>query len=90
VSREVLQAHSSLKTVRKKLVRKVLDYIKKLADDETKCKEEAEEDKDKEDGDKKKGPECSRYSEFWKEFGKAIKLGIIEDAANRCGWWLVG
>lgn len=31
------QAHSSLKTIRKKLVRKVLDYIKKLADDEAKC-----------------------------------------------------
>lgn len=39
VSREMLQAHSSLKTIRKKLVRKALDFIKKLADDERKCNE---------------------------------------------------
>ncbi|MBS2599816.1 hypothetical protein KFY57_27230, partial [Salmonella enterica subsp. enterica serovar Typhimurium] len=24
-----------------------------------------------------------QYSKFWKEFGKSIKIGIIEDAANR-------
>lgn len=23
------------------------------------------------------------YNEFWKEFGKNIKLGIIEDSSNR-------
>jgi DNA-binding FrmR family transcriptional regulator len=32
-----LQAHSSLKTIKKKLVRKVLDAIKKMAETETKC-----------------------------------------------------
>lgn len=31
------------------------------------------------DGDEKKG----QYTKFWYEFGKSIKLGIIEDAANR-------
>ena len=34
VSRETLQAHGSLKTIKKKLVRKALDTIRKLADDE--------------------------------------------------------
>lgn len=29
--------------------------------------------------DEKKG----QYTKFWNEFGKSIKLGIIEDAANR-------
>ncbi len=29
--------------------------------------------------DEKKG----QYAKFWNEFGKSIKLGIIEDAANR-------
>lgn len=29
--------------------------------------------------DEKKG----QYTTFWNEFGKSIKLGIIEDAANR-------
>jgi len=24
-----------------------------------------------------------RYEEFWKEFGKSIKLGIMEDSSNR-------
>jgi hypothetical protein len=36
------QAHSSLKTIKKKLVRKVLDSIKKMAETEVKC-EKAEE-----------------------------------------------
>lgn len=31
------------------------------------------------DDDDKKG----QYTKFWNEFGKSIKLGIIEDAANR-------
>ncbi|KAJ8439823.1 hypothetical protein Cgig2_029083 [Carnegiea gigantea] len=37
-------------------------------------------DVEKSDGDdEKKG----QYTKFWNEFGKSIKLGIIEDAANR-------
>lgn len=31
------------------------------------------------DNDEKKG----QYAKFWNEFGKSIKLGIIEDATNR-------
>lgn len=31
------------------------------------------------ENDEKKG----QYAKFWNEFGKSIKLGIIEDAANR-------
>lgn len=27
--------------------------------------------------------DSDRYLTFWKEFGKALKLGIIEDASNR-------
>ena len=34
VSRETLQAHSSLKVIKKKIVRKVLDALKKMADAE--------------------------------------------------------
>lgn len=26
---------------------------------------------------------CGQYDTFWSQFGKAIKLGIIEDATNR-------
>lgn len=25
----------------------------------------------------------SKYIKFWKEYGKALKLGVIEDANNR-------
>uniref|UniRef100_A0A224XK78 Heat shock protein 83 n=1 Tax=Panstrongylus lignarius TaxID=156445 RepID=A0A224XK78_9HEMI len=57
VSRETLQQHKLLKVIKKKLVRKALDMIKKLS---------------KEDMDK-----------FWKEYSTNIKLGIIEDPANR-------
>lgn len=31
------------------------------------------------DSNEKKG----QYAKFWNEFGKSIKLGIIEDATNR-------
>ncbi|KAL8088521.1 endoplasmin homolog [Apium graveolens] len=78
VSREMLQQHSSLKTIKKKLIRKALDMIRKIADedpDESNDKEIKESD----DNDEKKG----QYTKFWNEFGKSIKLGIIEDAANR-------
>ncbi|KAJ9186438.1 hypothetical protein P3X46_002010 [Hevea brasiliensis] len=80
VSREMLQQHSSLKTIKKKLIRKALDMIRRIADEDP---DEAK-DKDKKDvedssDDEKKG----QYAKFWNEFGKSIKLGIIEDAANR-------
>merc|ERR1712159_534234 len=78
VSRETLQQHTSLKTIKKKLVRKALDMLRKLA----------EEGKDAEDdGEKPEGEETdveeTKYEKFWKNFGKAMKLGIIEDASNR-------
>nr|P35016.1 RecName: Full=Endoplasmin homolog; AltName: Full=Glucose-regulated protein 94 homolog; Short=GRP-94 homolog; Flags: Precursor [Catharanthus roseus]AAA16785.1 heat shock protein 90 [Catharanthus roseus] len=81
VSREMLQQHSSLKTIKKKLIRKALDMIRKIADEDPdeandKDKKEVEESTD---NDEKKG----QYAKFWNEFGKSIKLGIIEDAANR-------
>jgi heat shock protein beta len=80
VSREMLQQHSSLKTIKKKLVRKALDMIRKLA--------EGDGDEDKAEGEeaeKAEGEEVaeSKYDKFWKEYGKAIKLGVIEDSSNR-------
>ncbi|XP_058225478.1 endoplasmin homolog [Rhododendron vialii] len=79
VSREMLQQHSSLKTIKKKLIRKALDMIRKIAEEDP---EESNDKKDVEElseEDEKKG----QYTKFWNEFGKSIKLGIIEDAANR-------
>ncbi|KAJ8631582.1 hypothetical protein MRB53_024905 [Persea americana] len=81
VSREMLQQHNSLKTIKKKLIRKALDMIRKIADedpDESDNKDKTDTEKASEN-DEKKG----QYAKFWNEFGKSIKLGIIEDAANR-------
>jgi len=57
VSRETLQQHKLLKVIKKKLVRKTLDMIKKIEED--------------------------KYADFWKEYSTNIKLGVIEDTANR-------
>lgn len=84
VSRELLQQHSALKTIKKKLVRKFLDLLKKIADADKK-KEDAEDDVTEETGeDKEAGEEKeSQYEKIWKEFGKALKMGVMEDTANR-------
>merc|ERR1719495_1984442 len=57
VSRETLQQHKLLKVIKKQLVRKTLDMIKKLDDEQ--------------------------FEKFWKEYSTNIKLGVIEDSANR-------
>jgi len=58
VSRETLQQHKLLKVIKKKLVRKALDMIKKI--------------------------DANEYlKSFWKEYSTNIKLGVIEDHANR-------
>ncbi|XP_059460004.1 endoplasmin homolog [Corylus avellana] len=82
VSREMLQQHSSLKTIKKKLIRKALDMIRRIAEedpDESNDKDKKEVEKSGDEDDEKKG----QYTKFWNEFGKSIKLGIIEDATNR-------
>ncbi|KAG2692798.1 hypothetical protein I3843_08G066900 [Carya illinoinensis] len=80
VSREMLQQHSSLKTIKKKLIRKALDMIRKIADEDPDESNDKEKKVDKSgDDDEKKG----QYTKFWNEFGKSIKLGIVEDATNR-------
>ncbi|TMW99399.1 hypothetical protein EJD97_002648 [Solanum chilense] len=81
VSREMLQQHSSLKTIKKKLIRKALDMIRKLAEedpDENNDKEKRDVEESSDENEKK-----GQYAKFWNEFGKSIKLGIIEDATNR-------
>merc|ERR1712088_349219 len=57
--------------ISKKLVRKVLELMKKLAK-----KEESEEKKDASDED-------GTWSKFWKEFNKNLKMGCYEDDSNR-------
>ncbi|KAG2435339.1 hypothetical protein HXX76_007412 [Chlamydomonas incerta] len=80
VSREMLQQEAALKTIKKKVVRKVLDMIRKMAETEVKCKDMEEKG---ETEDKPTEKECGQYAKFWEQFGRAIKLGIIEDTTNR-------
>merc|ERR1719335_21141 len=60
--------------------------IKSMADAEKRGDGEDDEDNDEEKEaaeESKDGDEESKYTKFWKAFGKYIKMGLIEDAANR-------
>merc|ERR1719450_49097 len=66
-----------MKVISKKLVRKVLELMKKLAE-----KEEKKED-DEEKKEKKKDDEEGTFTKFYKEFNKNLKMGCYEDDSNR-------
>merc|ERR1719277_1882929 len=56
--------------------------LRKLAQAKDKdVSEDDEDDEEKEEGDE--DDEDEPYIGFWNKFGKNIKLGIIEDSANR-------
>jgi heat shock protein beta len=61
--------------------------IKAMADADKKGDDEEEEDASdsaETESDKKTDDDSdSKYTQFWKAFGKYIKMGLIEDAANR-------
>merc|ERR1719178_652411 len=87
VSREMLQTSKVLRVIKKKLVTKALEMIRKMAEKKKKKDKDADEDK----ADEKKKPkdpseeaeDNENYINFWKEFNKAIKLGLYEDSSNR-------
>merc|ERR1719223_636276 len=86
VSREQLQQNKIMKVISKKLVRKVLELMKKLAkegdgEDEDEEKDDDEEKADEEKKDKK--DEETTWLKFWKEFNKNLKMGCYEDDSNR-------
>jgi len=89
VSREQLQQNKIMKVISKKLVRKVLELMKKLAkegdgDDEDEEEEKDGEEKKEEKEEKKdKKDEESTWLKFWKEFNKNLKMGCYEDDSNR-------
>merc|ERR1711988_1591362 len=86
VSREMLQTSKVLRVIKKKLVTKALEMIRKMAE---KKKKKDKEDKDDKEGEKKtpspaeEAEDNEEYLKFWKEFAKAIKLGLYEDSSNR-------
>merc|ERR1712093_322901 len=83
VSREQLQQSKIMKVISKKLVRKVLELMKRLAkeedsgdedeDEEREDKEDEEEEKEKKEEEKKdKKDEESSWAKFYKEFAKNL------------------
>lgn len=81
-----------IKVMSKKLVRKALEMIKSIAeegeedDDDDEEGEEGEEDQEETEDKPAEGEEDDgedKYATFWKNFGKNIKLGVIEDSSNR-------
>jgi len=89
VSREQLQQNKIMKVISKKLVRKVLELLKRLAKEEESGDDDDEEEKDDEDEDKEKEEkkdskdEESTFAKFYKEFNKNLKMGCYEDDSNR-------
>lgn len=94
VSREQLQQLKMIKVMSKKLVRKAIEMIRALAEDEEEEEDEDEDEENEEENAKEEEKEASKegkseeesedkYTKFWKAFGKNIKLGVIEDASNR-------
>merc|ERR1712032_1560669 len=92
VSREQLQQNKIMKVISKKLVRKVLELMKKLAkedesgedeDEESEEEEDAKEDKEDKEEKKDKKDEESTWAKFYKEFAKNLKMGCYEDDSNR-------
>jgi len=89
VSREQLQQMKMVKVMSKKLVRKALEMIKSLAeedeeeDDDEEDGEEGEEETEDKPTEKDEDDGVDKYETFWKSFGKNIKLGVIEDSSNR-------
>lgn len=61
VSREILQKSKVLSIINKRLVRKSLDMIRDIAEDEDE----------------------SKYILFWNNFGKYLKVGVVEEDKDR-------
>jgi heat shock protein 90kDa beta len=82
VNRETLQESKILKVIQKKVVRKAIEMIQKLAkDSETKDDDADEENKDDDVEDKKAKP--NKYLEWYKKFSPNIKMGILDDYGNQ-------
>uniref|UniRef100_A0A8C9GQW6 Heat shock protein 90-2-like n=1 Tax=Piliocolobus tephrosceles TaxID=591936 RepID=A0A8C9GQW6_9PRIM len=89
VSREQLQQNKILKTISKRIVRKILDVFRKLYLDGKKNKEALKEQIEKEEDEEKKKElvtklnEASTYKKIYTEYKKYLKSGCYEDDLNR-------
>lgn len=81
VSRETLAQSRVLKVMSKKLVRKILDLLRKMANKDK--KDEDDEESSGESSAEKEEEKESAYSKFWTAHGKQIKFGVIDDRKNK-------
>lgn len=81
----------NIKTMQRKLIRKVLEMIRKMAtaadtvDEEQPDEDmtEAEKEEFLKKKDERKAELLEKYEKFWEQYGKNIKLGIVENPGNR-------
>merc|ERR1712203_1074644 len=94
VSRETLAQSRVLKVMSKKIVQKVLEMLRKMAErgeededeDEDEDEEEEEEEGEKDGGEEEEKEEKEGkedYINFWNEFSKSIKMGVVQDRKNK-------
>jgi HSP90 family molecular chaperone len=92
VSREQLQESRILKIIKKKLIRKALTMFsdiaasdKRVEEEEAKKKDDDEKKEEESDDDAPTGKVLKEvtFPKFWEEFGKNLRLGLIEDGTNR-------
>jgi len=81
VNRETLQQSNALKTIKKKVIRKILDMIRKMSDEYDSGEGGGGEVKIDDEGTPVKSK--PKWEDFWEHYSKNLKLGVIEDSANR-------
>ncbi|KNH03620.1 lipophosphoglycan biosynthetic protein [Perkinsela sp. CCAP 1560/4] len=81
VSRELLQENRVLKTIKKQLVRKALGMFIEISKEDDEVWKEIDATEDKELKEKKFSE--LKYPAFWDEYGKSLRLGLVEDGGNR-------
>mmetsp|Transcript_12996 Transcript_12996/g.18762 ORF Transcript_12996/g.18762 Transcript_12996/m.18762 type:complete len:823 (-) Transcript_12996:147-2615(-) len=85
VNRESLQESKIIKVISKKLVRKTIEMIRKLSQEEWPPAKDEDEDEPEEDEEEKSVEEEKEhpYHTFYKKFGPSLKMGVMEDEANK-------
>merc|ERR1712232_355919 len=85
VNRETLQESKIIKVIKKKLVRKALDMVRAFSKEEIPADDEEEVEVDEEGNviEVEKEEKEHPYIEWYNNFNANLKMGIIEDTANR-------
>eukprot|EP00339_Tiarina_fusa_P009077 CAMPEP_0117016320 /NCGR_PEP_ID=MMETSP0472-20121206/12882_1 /TAXON_ID=693140 ORGANISM="Tiarina fusus, Strain LIS" /NCGR_SAMPLE_ID=MMETSP0472 /ASSEMBLY_ACC=CAM_ASM_000603 /LENGTH=816 /DNA_ID=CAMNT_0004720335 /DNA_START=39 /DNA_END=2489 /DNA_ORIENTATION=+ len=77
VNRETLQESKIIQIIKKKVVRKALEMMKKFIDDGEKATESDDEEENSITG------KAGAYKDWMTKFSPALKMGVLEDEPNR-------